>query len=106
MAFTAVVSALGLGYQVYSGEQQRKQQERQLAMQRQANIDAKKEAKQAQDRADMEYNKANRQTTDVGAITDESKLMGKSGIGGTMLTGNMGIDPNQLNLGKKTLLGS
>jgi len=106
MAFTAVVSALSLGYQVYSGEKQRASQQRQLAMQRQANIDAKKEAKQAQDRADMEYNKANRQTTDVGAITDESKLMGKSGIGGTMLTGNMGIDPNELNLGKTTLLGS
>ena len=106
MAFTKIVSALALGYQVYSGEKQKASQQRQLAMQEQANIEAKKEAKQAQDRADMEYNKANRQTTDVGAITDESKLMGKSSIGGTMLTGNMGIDPNELNLGKKTLLGS
>ena len=106
MAFTKILSALAFGYQVYAGEKQKASQQKQLAMQKQANIDAKQEAKQAKDRADIEYNRANRQTTDVGAITDESKLMGKSGIGGTMLTGNMGIDPNELNLGKKTLLGS
>ena len=106
MAFTAIVSGLSLGYQIYSGEKQRESQRKQLAMQRQANIDAKRQQKEATDRTDIEYNKANQQTADVSAITDESKLMGKSGIGGTMLTGNTGIDPNELNLGKKTLLGS
>ena len=74
-------------------------------MQSQANEDARKQAKAQADKADMEYNKANRQTADVGAIGDESKLMSKGGAAGTMLTGNMGIDPNQLNLGKSTLLG-
>ena len=54
----------------------------------------------------MEYNKSNRQTADVSAITDESKLISKGGAAGTMLTGNMGIDPNELNLGGgSTLLG-
>ena len=53
----------------------------------------------------MEYNKANRQTADVGAITDESKLAGKGGAAGTMLTGNQGIATEDLNLGKNTLLG-
>ena len=55
MGFTA---ALLLGYQVYSGEQQRRQQKKQLRMQEQANADARKQAKEAADRADVEMNKA------------------------------------------------
>ena len=104
MAFAAIGAAL-VGYQVYSGERQHRQQKKQLEMQRQANEDARKQAKAEADRADMEYNKANRQTADVGAITDESKLAGKGGAAGTMLTGNQGIATEDLNLGKNTLLG-
>ena len=102
---TAIAAVASTGYSIYKGEQQKKQQKKQLAMQRQANEDARKQAQSEADRADMEYNKANRQTADVGAIGDESVLAGKGGAAGTMLTGNMGIDPNQLNLGKSTLLG-
>ena len=102
---TAIAAVASTGYQIYQGQQQKKQQKKQLAMQRQANEDARKTAKAEADRADMEYNKANRQTADVGAIGDESVLADKGGAAGTMLTGNMGVDPNQLNLGKSTLLG-
>ena len=102
---TAIAAVAGTGYQIYQGQQQKKQQQKQLSLQRQANEDARKQAKAEADRADMEYNKANRQTADVGAIGDESMLAGKGGAAGTMLTGNMGIDANQLNLGKSTLLG-
>ena len=102
---TAIAAVASTGYSIYQGEQQKKAQRKQLALQSQANEDARKQAKAQADKADMEYNKANRQTADVGAIGDESKLMSKGGAAGTMLTGNMGIDPNKLNLGKSTLLG-
>ena len=102
---TAIAAVASTGYSIYKGEQQKKQQKKKLAMQRQANEDARKQAQSEADRADMEYNKANRQTADVGAIGDESVLAGKGGAAGTMLTGKMGVDPNQLNLGKSTLLG-
>ena len=46
MAFVALGSAF-LGYQVYQGERQHRQQKKQLEMQRQANADAKKRAKEA-----------------------------------------------------------
>ena len=98
---TAIATVAATGYSIYQGEQQKKQ----LNLQRQANEDARKQAKAEADRADMEYNKANRQTADVGAITDESKLAGKGGAAGTMLTGNQGIATEDLNLGKNTLLG-
>ena len=55
----------------------------------------------AQDRADMEQNKANRKRADVAGIQDQEAAMG----GGTMLTGTAGVDPNKLNLGGNTLLG-
>ncbi len=102
---TAIAAVAGTGYQIYQGQQQKKQQQKQLSLQRQANEDARKQAKAEADRADMEYNKANRQTADVGAIGDESMLAGKGGAAGTMLTGNLGVDPEKLNLGKSTLLG-
>ncbi len=102
---TAIAAVASTGYQIYQGQQQKKAQKKQLALQAQANEDARKQAKAEADRADIEYNKANRQTADVSAITDESFLAGKGGGAGTMLTGNMGVDPNQLKLGKSTLLG-
>ena len=48
--------------------QQRKQQKKQLALQRQANEDARQRAKEASDRADIEFNKANRRRADVSAL--------------------------------------
>ena len=102
---TAIATVAATGYSIYQGEQQKKQQRKQLNLQRQANEDARKQAKAEADRADMEYNQANRHTADVGAIPDESKLAGKGGAAGTMLTGNQGIATEDLNLGKNTLLG-
>ena len=102
---TAIAAVASTGYQIYQGQQQKKAQKKQLALQAQANEDSRKQAKAEADRADIEYNKANRQTADVSAITDESVLAGKGGAAGTMLTGTMGIDPDKLNLGKSSLLG-
>ena len=101
MAVTAVVSAVSAVSSYSSYRNQQKQQKQQLALQRQANTDAKQRAKMAQDRSDMEQNKANRRKADVGAIQNQEAAMG----GGTMLTGTTGVDPNKLNLGGNTLLG-
>tara|TARA_R100000734_G_C3277829_1_gene72192 strand:+ start:303 stop:626 length:324 start_codon:yes stop_codon:yes gene_type:complete len=107
MAFTGLVlGGLSLGYQVYSGEKARKDRKKQLAMQRQSMAEEKRAREKAAAQTDQEYNKANRRTADVSAATDESLLAGRSGIQSTMLTGNMGIDPDELKLGRNTLLGS
>ena len=95
-----------LGYQIYSGEKQRSQQKKQLAMQEQANADAKQRAKEASDRADIEMNKANRKRADVSAITKKEEQAALVGGGGTMLTGNEGVALDQKNLGGNTLLGA
>tara|TARA_Y100001938_G_C8001566_1_gene384996 strand:- start:43 stop:366 length:324 start_codon:yes stop_codon:yes gene_type:complete len=107
MGFTAaVLGGLTLGYQVYSGEQQKRQQQKQLRMQEQANANARKRAKEAADRADVEMNRANRKRADVSAIESREEQAALTGPAGTMLTGAQGVDPNQLNLGGNTLLGS
>ena len=101
-----VIGAASVGYQIYSGEQQRKQQKKQLALQRQANEDARQRAKEASDRADIEMNKANRKRADVSAITKKEEQAALTGPAGTLLTGVQGVDSSQLNLGGNTLLGN
>ena len=106
MVVSAVVlGAASVGYQIYSGEQQRKQQKKQLRLQEQANRDAKQRAKEASDRADIEMNKANRKRADVSAITKKEEQAALTGPAGTLLTGVQGVDSSQLNLGGNTLLG-
>ena len=107
MGFTAaVLGGLTLGYQVYSGEQQRRQQKKQLRMQEQANADARKQAKMAADRADIEMNRANRKRADVSSIQSKEEQAALTGPAGTMLTGAQGINSDEYNLGGSTLLGS
>jgi len=107
MVVTAIViGSASVGYQIYSGEKQRQQQKKQLAMQQQANQDAKTRAKEASDRADIEMNKANRKKADVSAITKKEEQAALVGGGGTMLTGNEGVALDQKNLGGNTLLGA
>ena len=92
-AFVAV-AAVGVGYSIYSGEQQRKQQQKSLNMQRDANEQAKADAKRAEDRADIEQNRANRKKADVAAVQSKEEQAALSGPAGTMLTGNQGVDPD------------
>tara|TARA_R100000278_G_scaffold98478_1_gene75402 strand:+ start:560 stop:865 length:306 start_codon:yes stop_codon:yes gene_type:complete len=100
MVFVAL-GAAAVGYQYYSGQRAHEQQKKQLAMQEQANKDAKQRAKEAADRADIEMNRANRKKPDVEAI----KRKNEADAGGTMLTGNQGIELDKSNLGGNTLLG-
>ncbi len=104
MVFAALATAF-VGYQVYSGERAHKEQQKQLKMQQQANADAKRRAKEAADRADIEMNKANRKRADVSAITKKEEQAALTGPAGTLLTGVQGVDQKNLNLGGNTLLG-
>ena len=107
MAITAiVVGTVATGYSIYAGEQQKKQQKKQLALQEQANKDAKQTAKEQADRADVEMNRANRKRADVSAIQSKEEQSALSGPAGTMLTGVQGVNPDDLTLGGNTLLGS
>ena len=101
-----VIGGLALGYNIYSGEKQREQQKKQLKLQEQANADAKQTAKEQADRADIEQNRANRKKADVAAIQSKEDQSALSGPAGTMLTGNQGVNPDDLKLGGNTLLGS
>ncbi len=106
MAVTAiVVGTVATGYQIYSGEQQRKQQKKQLALQAQANADARKRAKEAADREDVLQNKENRRRADVSAIRSKEEQSAMTGPAGTMLTGVEGVPIGEENLGGNTLLG-
>ena len=49
---------------------------------------------------EMEANRANQRTANAAA-----SAMPNQGLGGTMLTGPQGVDPNALSLGRNTLLG-
>ena len=100
-----IVGAATVGSQIYASNQQRKQQKKQLALQRQANQDAKDRAKEAGDRADIEMNKANRKRADVSALTKKEEQAAMAGPAGTLLTGVQGVDSGSLNLGGNTLLG-
>ena len=100
-----IVGAATVGSQIYASNQQRKQQKKQLALQRQANQDAKDRAKEAGDRADIEMNKANRKRADVSALTKKEEQAAMAGPAGTLLTGVQGVDSSNLNLGGNTLLG-
>ena len=104
MVFSAVAAAF-VGYQVYSGERAHREQKKQLRLQEQANADARKRAKEASDRADIEMNKANRKRADVSAITKKEEQAALTGPAGTLLTGVQGVDQKDLNLGGNTLLG-
>ena len=61
---------------------------------------AEQQAKQAEKQAEMETNRANQRTANAAA-----SAMPNQGLGGTMLTGPQGVDPNALSLGRNTLLG-
>lgn len=54
---------------------------------------------------DEANNRANQKRANTGAIMDAALQSGKAGASGTMLTGPTGISPDQLTLGRSTLLG-
>ena len=104
-----VVGAAAIGSAVYSGEQQRKAADKQRKAQEQAALKAEQTAKTQMERQEkqqeQEINRMNRRNqANAGAAVDGS-LASLDGPGSTLLTGAQGISPDQLQLGKNTLLG-
>jgi len=95
----AAAAVAGTAYSIYSGERAAKKQE-------EAQRDAKAAALKAEKQADEQINAANRKTPNTQTIMDRASQMGKSGPASTILTGNKGVDPNTLTLGRNTLLGA
>lgn len=104
MAVLAGAAAGTMVNQHQQGQKAQENQEKALRQQEQAQAEATARAdKQASD-AQQAMNKANQKAPDMGTIMD--RVAGSNGGGGTMLTGSQGVDPNALQLGKNTLLGS
>ena len=100
-----IIGAATVGSQVYASQQRQKQQEKQLALQRKTNKEAKQRAKEAADRADIELNRANKKKANISALTQKEEQAAMAGPAGTLLTGVQGVDTKDLNLGGNTLLG-
>lgn len=98
-AVAAVAAVAGAAVSYQNGQDQKKAAENSA---RQAQTNALKQEKAA----DEATNRSNQKRANTGAILDAATQAGKGGASGTMLTGPQGIDPNLLNLGKSTLLGS
>ena len=72
---------------------------------RQAAAQAEQQAtKQARD-ADRAFNRANQKAPNAGAMLAANQQSALAGGAGTMLTGPMGVAPDDLQLGRNTLLG-
>lgn len=94
----AGAAVAGTAYSIYNGEQQAKAQKK---AQQQALTQANAQATAA----DQAMNKANQKRPDVTSILDAAAQSGRAGVSGTMLTGAQGVDPNNMSLGRSTLLG-
>jgi hypothetical protein len=101
----AGAAAAGTGYSVYAGEQGKKAQEDAMRKQEAAQAEAAKQA-QLQTEASMgAMRAANRRAPDVAGIMQAAQEVGGGGPAGTMLTGPMGVNPQDLQLGRSSLLG-
>jgi len=107
-AFTSialgVLAAGSIGASIYAGEQQSKIQKEALEQQEAAQAEAKTAAEAQAKSSEEAINAATQKSPDV------SRLIDRAAEGGspmsTMLTGPLGVSKDELNLGKKTLLGS
>jgi len=106
MGVTAAVAAVvGTTYAVYSGEQAKDRQKDAMRQQEVAQTQQLTQAKEAAATSQQNINKANQRRPDTQAVMADAGMAGAGGASGTMLTGPQGIDPQQLALGKNTLLG-
>ena len=89
----AVIAGAGAASQADASRRQRNQA-------KDAARAAEQQAQQASKQAEMETNRANQRV----ASSAEAQRP-NAGLGGTILTGPQGVDPNALSLGRNTLLG-
>ena len=105
MTVIAVAAATTAAYTIYSGEKAAEKQQESLNQQRTAQAEAKGAAEKQQQTAEQNVNRAASKQPDAGAILSAAGQAAKGGPAGTMLTGPMGVNQADLNLGKSTLLG-
>lgn len=106
MGVTAAVAAVvGTTYAVYSGEQAKDRQKEAMRQQETAQRQQLEQATKQAETSQQNINKANQRRADTAAVMADTQMASGGGASGTMLTGPQGIDPQQLALGKNTLLG-
>lgn len=105
MTVLAVAAVASTAYSIYSGERAADKQQEALSQQKTAQAEAKTAAEKQQATAEQNVNRANAKQPDAGAILSQASQAAKGGPAGTMLTGPMGVNQADLNLGKSTLLG-
>jgi hypothetical protein len=102
----AAAAAAGAGYTVAAGEDAKRKQADSLGRQQAAQQQAVNAAQGQRKQSEMRVNQVNRQQPNVSGIMEAASAASGGGVGGTMLTGPTGVDPNSLALGKSSLLGS
>jgi hypothetical protein len=95
-----------LGYTIAAGEDAKRKQADSLGRQQAAQQQAVNAAQGQRKQSEMRVNQVNRQQPNVSGIMEAASAASGGGVGGTMLTGPTGVDPNSLALGKSSLLGS
>ena len=80
--------------------------ERQASEQRSAQRQANQNAQRAANQAEQDRNRANQRTPNTSALLAAARDRGSTGAGSTFLTGPAGVDPDDLTLGRQSLLGS
>ena len=102
-AIGAATAAAGTGYAISAGESGKKAQQQAMAEQRTAQQAAAAQARSQQRQSQQAMAAATRAQPDVGGIMQQAGAEG--GPSTTMLTGPMGVNPQDLQLGRQTLLG-
>jgi hypothetical protein len=99
----AGAAAAGTGYAIAAGESGKKAQQQAMADQRTAQQATAAQARSQQRQSQQAMAAATRAQPDVAGIMQQAGAEG--GPSTTMLTGPMGVNPQDLQLGRQTLLG-
>lgn len=104
-AAAAGTAAAGTAYGIVAGEQGAKMQRQAMSEQKKAQDAAAAQARSQQRRSQQAMAAANRAEPDVAGIMGRAAAEGAGGPASTMLTGPMGVNPQDLQLGRSSLLG-
>jgi hypothetical protein len=99
----AATAAAGTGYAIAAGESGKKAQAKAMSDQRTAQQAQAAQARSQQRQSQQAMAAATRAQPDVAGIMQQAGMEG--GPSTTMLTGPMGVNPQDLQLGRSTLLG-
>jgi len=101
----AGIAAAGTGYAISAGERGAAAQKKAMKQQEQAQTEAAAQARSQQRQSEIAMSAANRRKPNIAAIMDNAAEGSMGGPSGTMLTGPTGVNPQDLQLGRSSLLG-